>query len=100
MKNDKLTQEQREKWLSVLKNEIMSSEESDMDEDGEEIVTVHPLPWRSEYCTRMFGKIDKFVTHHRTPQGRRQMKQRKIGASSTRSPPAEGELPDWSVELN
>ena len=36
----------REKWPSVLSMEFMSSEESAA-EDGEEVIVVRPLPWRS-----------------------------------------------------
>ena len=34
-------------WMSVLKLETMSTDESDV-EDGEEVLVVHPLPWLSE----------------------------------------------------
>ena len=42
MKNDKLTEESRQKWLKVMINEMMSSEDSG-DDDA---MIVHPIPWR------------------------------------------------------
>lgn len=38
-----LTPDQREKWLSIAKNEYMLPEES----GDEDYIVVHPLPWRS-----------------------------------------------------
>ena len=35
LKNKKLTEEQRTKWLKVMKTEMMSSEESEVDENGD-----------------------------------------------------------------
>ena len=48
LQNSKLTPDQRKQWLSVTK-EYMSSEES----GEEDCITVHPLPWRSQYVTQM-----------------------------------------------
>ena len=39
MKNAKLNEEQQKKWLSVVTNDMMSSEDSGPD-------VVHPIPWR------------------------------------------------------
>ena len=36
--------EDRKMWMSILKLEAMSSDESGEDED-EEILNVHPIPW-------------------------------------------------------
>ena len=57
MKNPKLTEEIRQKWLKVVINEIMSSEES----GDEESIIVHPIPWHSDYVTGMFKKIDEYI---------------------------------------
>ena len=35
----------------------MSSEESGIDDNGDDILSVKPLPWRSGECNRMFTKI-------------------------------------------
>ena len=53
MMNSKLTEEQRTKWLAIVKSELISSEESDEDD----AIVVHPLPWRSEYVDTMFQKL-------------------------------------------
>lgn len=70
LKCKNLTKEQKEKWSALMVNSFMSSEESDIDGD-EEIVTVHPLPWRSKYVSTMFTRIDDYVQKHKTPQARR-----------------------------
>ncbi len=54
-KSRKLTKEQKEKWMTVMRND-MSSEESDENDDT---IVVHPLPWRSPHVNKMFERIDK-----------------------------------------
>jgi hypothetical protein len=93
MMNSKLTEEKRTKWLSVIKNEFMSSEESDEDD----AMVVHPLPWRSEYVNLMFKKIDEYCFAKKSPQARRQTKQRIIGSPSRRVAPGTTE-PVWAFK--
>ena len=56
MSNKILTEEQRVKWLSAVRNELMSSEESGSDDN----IIVHTLPWRSQQVIHLFQKIDKW----------------------------------------
>ena len=91
MKNPRLTEQAREKWLKVMVNEMMSSEESG-DEDK---VVVHPLPWRTDYVNKMFYKIDSYCIARKSPQARRQIKERASGFLSTRVAPSG--MPSWSV---
>ncbi len=92
-KNTKLTEEQRSKWMKVMRNDFMSSEESDSDDT----IAVRPLPWRSRYVTLMFQMIDKFQAAKQSPQSRRQTKPRKEGPPSTRAFPRSGDIPDWAA---
>lgn len=85
-----MSQETKEKWLSVVTNEFMSSEES----DGEDII-IHPLPWRSARVDDVMSKIDEFIVKHKSPQARRQMKSRKVGATSERHQPHDA--PRWAI---
>ena len=78
MKNSKLTDEQRSKWLKVMTNDFMSSEESGDDDS----IVVRPIPWRSKYVNQMFSKIDKYCNHKKSPHALRQMKTRSIGSPS------------------
>ena len=89
--NTKLTEDQKKKWLAVITNDFMSSEESGSDDEN----IVHPLAWRSEYVNTMFGKIDAYVERKKSPQARRQMKKRISGAAS--SHPAPLECPEWAT---
>ena len=90
--NSKLTEEQKKKWLTVMSNDFMSSEESEEDQ-----IVVHPLPWRTPYVNTMFSKIDAYVTEKKSPQARRQTKSRKTGFPSTRQRPFDSDTPDWAT---
>ena len=94
MKNPRLTEQARKKWLKVMVNEMMSSEES-RDEDK---VEVHRLPWRTDYVNKMFHKIDSYPIARKSPQARRQMKETANGLLSTRVTPLG--MPSWSVIVN
>ena len=87
--------------MKVMRNEMMSSEESGIDEDdGQDITVIHPLIWRSKYCSTMFSKIDKYSYSFKSGLSRRQTKRRKYGSPSTRPipPGIQSSLPEWAVE--
>ena len=65
----KLSQEIKEKWLRVVTNKFMSSEES----DGEDIV-IHPLPWHSARVDDVLSKVDAYLLKQKSAQAQRQMK--------------------------
>ncbi|CAI8017551.1 hypothetical protein GBAR_LOCUS10650 [Geodia barretti] len=92
LKNSKFTEEQRKKWLGVMKRDYMSSEESGDDD----FIVLHRLPWRSDYVTKMFSKIDAYVISKKSSQAKRQMKLRRLGVPSTRPKPQNA--PDWTVK--
>lgn len=69
---------------------MMSSEDSS--DEGSN--SIRPLPWRSEYVNKMFGRIDKYCESSKSAQARRQMKPRVIGEPSER--PLPQGLPDWA----
>ena len=94
MKNSKLTREQKDKWLGVVSNDTMSSEESGPDDD----IIVHSLPWRSRYVNKMFSKIDRYIASKKSPQALRQMKSRKLGTPSERPVPDVDKYPQWVIE--
>lgn len=52
-------------------SDLVSSEESDVDED-EEVLKVCSLPWRSSKVTKMFQQLDMEAAKTKTPQSRRQ----------------------------
>lgn len=91
--NTKLTDDQRQKWLAVMTNEFMSSEESGDDDS----LCLHPIPWRSSYVSQMFQKIDSYCANKKSSQARRQMKQRQVGSPSRRLLPNAESVPDWAV---
>lgn len=83
-------------WQKVLVSDLMSSEESGMDEE-DEVLKVHSLPWRSSKVTKMFQHLDMEVVKAKSPQSRRQRKRRVTGGSSLRHKPVPSELnlPNW-----
>ena len=86
--------QQKEDWQKILKLDLISSEESDLDE-GEEVMVTKPLPWRSSNVTRFFGKLDEECRQNKSPQARRQMKPRRSGLPSSRPQPSTEGFPDW-----
>lgn len=87
--------QQLENWRQVLKAEYMSSEESATDE-GEEVILVMPLPWRSVHLNQLLAWVDKKAMAEKTPQARRQTKRRKLGSPSCRPKPI-GDVPRWAT---
>ena len=81
-------------------SELMSSEESDLD-DEEEVIKIHHLPWRASKVAQMFEQLDMEANKMKTPQLRRQRKRRVIGEDSQRKKPADENIPNWVfVDLN
>lgn len=94
LKNSKLTEDQKKKWLLVITNDYMSSEESGEDDS----IIIHPLPWHSEYVTKMFKKIDAYFENKKSPQAKRQMKRRVYGMTSSRPQPVVDEIVSrWAI---
>ena len=87
----KLTKKQRAKWLTVITNEFMSLEKSDLDDK----ITLYQPQWR-KYVTKMFEQIDKYTNSFESPQARQQMKKRNVDATSDRSLPKDA--PPWAVK--
>ena len=91
----KYKNEEKEEWMKLMTIDLMSSEESGMD-DHEEVIIVHPLPWLSEKIIQFKETLDLQAKKEKTPQAHRQMKQRVIGSPSRR--PQKPGLPSWSVK--
>ena len=61
--------------------EFISSEDSGSD-DGDEVLMVRPLPWRSTRVDHMFNDLDKQSLADKSLQAKRQMKHRVLGQRS------------------
>ena len=83
LKNCKMTEDQKKKWLGVMTNDYMSSEESGEDDS----IVIHPSLWRSDYVNTMFQRVDSYAENKKSPQAIRQMKRRVCGLASSRPPP-------------
>ena len=84
----------KEKWRSIFRAEVMSSEESSEESDD---IFVKPLPWRAEKVTRFFTDIDEKALEKKTSQAQRQRKARKISINSSTRPVPQG-LPKWAID--
>ena len=79
----------------------MSSEESGVDDNGDDILLVKPLPWRSGECNRMFIKIDGYNMACKSPASRRQQKKKQKATEDSRrelSAETKAGLPDFALE--
>ena len=70
----------------------MSSDSSGED-DGDEVIIVHPLPWISADRQSSKSMLDEEIKKGRSPQARRQMKRRVTGTPSSRPCPADVDVP-------
>lgn len=89
----KIKDSEREKWAKVFVVDMMSSEESDM--ENEENIIVKTLPFRHARVSSYFKAIDEASDKQKTPQALRQRKRRILGGESDRSVPTN--LPKWAV---
>ena len=86
----------REKWRKVLVNQLMSSDESEY-EDDQAVFVVKELPWRSSKVTAFFEKLDGVHQSRKTEQASQQTKRRvRKGLMSSRPPPLG--LPSWALK--
>ena len=84
-----------DQWKAIMTSDLMSSDESG-EEEGEEVLVVHPLPWLSHTVTRFKLSLDQQIASAKTPQAKRQMKKRLVGCTSVRGVP--DNLPSWALK--
>ena len=85
-------------WEKIMILDLISSEESAVDE--EEVLVVHPLPLRSSKVDAMFNRLDEYTKDCKSNQALCQTKKRCVGNSSTRNIPVNSLLPKWAVNVN
>ena len=78
----------RVKWEKLLTSELISSDESEIDDD-KAMVVVKELVWRSDRVTNFFAKLDNTHEDCKSEQAKRQTKPRiRNGTTSARVAPA------------
>ena len=88
--------EDKEKWLKVLVPDMISSEESEEDDDGDFNV-VKTLPWRAVVVRDFFYDLDEHYYSGKSPQAKRQTKRRALSDEvSSRSLPVD-HFPSWAI---
>ena len=87
-------QDDEQKWLKVLVPAMMSSEESD---DDENVNYVKDLPWRASIVKEFFADLDQQFVGTKSAQAKRQTKYRVPSAiASQREAPLE--MPSWALD--
>ena len=82
-----VTLKDKEKWLKVLKIEMMSSEDFDQIQNNDDII-VKPLEWTSGIVNRSLKKLNEKASELTSPQA-------KTEESSKRDVPKQ--LPSWAI---
>ena len=88
-----LPERQKEKWSKVIISDMMSSEESDADD---ETIIIKPLPWRAPKVTEFFQNIDTVGAEGKTTQAKHQRKQRVISSAASLRPKPAVTVPSWA----
>lgn len=87
----------RAKWEKVLVSELISSDESEI-EDEKSILIVKELSWRSVRVSTFFSRLDQAHEHRKSEQACRQTKSRVVkGKISSRPTPTN--IPSWACRL-
>ena len=74
----------------------MSTDESDIDDAGKEILVNHQLPWLSDTVNNFKQVLDQESMKGKSQQSLRQMKMRIEGSPSSRQQPADSQkYPAW-----
>ena len=87
------SQDDEQKWIKILVPAMMSSEES---EDEENIIYVKDLPWRASIVKEFFSDLDKQFEATKSAQARRQTKSRISSACVSQRQPPLG-MPSWAL---
>ena len=85
----------KEKWKDVLNISLMSSDESEVEEDGTEVLVNHRLPWLTDVVEEFKQALDAETLQGKTQQALCQTKTRKGGVPSARPQPTKSLFPSW-----
>ena len=90
-----MVQKEKDKWMKVLVADMMTSEESESEND---VIAVKPLLWRAESVSMFLHRLDEKMEEHKSTQARRQRKRRvESCVCSLRLKPVGVNIPDWAV---
>ena len=94
LKKSTLPECQKEKWSKGVIADMMSSEESDGDDDNS--IIVKPLPWRSSKISEFFKNLDIIGAEGKTCQAIRQRCQRFISSAPSHHPKPTASQAGWA----
>lgn len=90
-----MSKEGKEKWSPCLTQELISSEDSEDEDEGQFIV--RPLTWRSDKVTELFMNLDRKYYNRQTTRSKKMSydRVRQSGQPSDRPKPMNSNLPSW-----
>lgn len=80
----------------VMFNDYMSSEESEVEEDGRRVYVVKPLPWESDELKKKKRSLDREHLSSLSQLVRHRIAPRRKGQPSQRQKP--DSCPDWACQ--
>ena len=87
----------QEKWAKVLHYDMMSSEESGEESEGQkECIVVKTLPWRSSRVNKFMESLDERMKNEKSNQSLRQIKKRLIALEPSSRPRPAGHFRSWA----
>lgn len=66
-----MTESDKDRWNVVSTLQITSSVQSDVDEDGRDVIKTHTLPWLSSSVQHFKQKLDDAFLRDKSPQAKR-----------------------------
>lgn len=99
MKTRAISEDKKKDWLPCLVTEMMSSEESDVDEsDGTRIYVTKQLPWRSDKLNQFLDSLDNKAKKYASQRSRMMKFKRVCGLPSDRPKPLSSNIPTWAIQ--
>uniref|UniRef100_A0A1X7VF75 Uncharacterized protein n=1 Tax=Amphimedon queenslandica TaxID=400682 RepID=A0A1X7VF75_AMPQE len=78
-----LSNEEKEKYSSIMTLDFISSEESASDSEDCRTFVIRPLPWISEEVKSIMASLDRKSQRRRSERGTEMMVKRKVGMNSS-----------------
>lgn len=89
---------EKRKLGALLEPEFMSSEDSDVDDEGKKIFLLRPLPWRSDRANAFIEALDKKVISKASARSKQMRYTRVSGLASDRPKPSVENSNEWIVK--
>ena len=96
-KTSALSEEAKQKWMPCLTPDLISSEESVDEDEGQFLV--RSLHWRSEKVDDLFATLDRKHGKRQSIRSKKMSFERTEGLPSDRAKPQDETLPNWLFKI-